>query len=53
METQEANEHSKGSESDEDDEEPGTQYSLCYTFNEARAGARVVLSYDPLRRDEC
>ena len=34
------------SESGEDGEEPGTQFALGDTFDEVRAGARLVLSYD-------
>ena len=39
-------EHS-GSESGESGEESGTQFGLNETFDEVRAGARLVLSYDP------
>ena len=44
----ESGEHAEGSESGEHDdgEEPGTQYAPDETFDEARAGARLVLSYD-------
>ena len=42
----ESGEHSGGSESDEGDEESGTQFALGETFDEVRAGARLVLSYD-------
>ncbi len=48
----EAGEHSEGSESGsgseagEDGEESGTQFALGNTFDEVRAGARLVLSYD-------
>ena len=42
----ESGEHSGGSESGEDGEESGTQYALGETFDEVRAGARLVLSYD-------
>ena len=37
-------EHGDGSESG--DEESGTQFALDETFDEVRAGARLVLSYD-------
>ena len=36
-----------GSESGEGGEESGTQFGLNETFDEVRAGARLVLSYDP------
>ena len=39
-------EHS-GTESGEGGEESGTQFGLNETFDEVRAGARLVLSYDP------
>ena len=42
----ESGEHSSGSESDEGGEESGTQFMLNETFDEVRAGARLVLSYD-------
>ena len=42
----ESGEHSGGSESGEGDEESGTQFALGETFDEVRAGARLVLSYD-------
>ena len=44
----ESGEHAEGSESGEHDdgEESGTQYAPDETFDEARAGARLVLSYD-------
>ena len=44
----ESGEHAEGSESGEHDdgEESGTQYALGETFDEVRAGARLVLSYD-------
>ena len=42
----ESGEHDEGSESSEDGEESGTQYALGETFDEVRAGARLVLSYD-------
>ena len=42
----ESGEHS-GSESGEGGEESGTQFGLNETFDEVRAGARLVLAYDP------
>ena len=42
----ESGEHSGGAESDEGTEESGTQFTLSETFDEVRAGARLVLSYD-------
>ena len=42
----ESGEHDDGEESGEDGEESGTQYAPDETFDEARAGARLVLSYD-------
>ena len=42
----ESGEHSSGSESDEGGEESGTQFMLNETFDEVRAGARLVLSYE-------
>ena len=36
-----------GTESGESGEESGTQFGLNETFDEVRAGARLVLSYDP------
>ncbi len=42
----ESGEHGGGSESGEGDEESGTQFELGETFDEVRAGARLVLSYD-------
>ncbi len=42
----ESGEHHGGSGSDEDGEESGTQFALSATFDEVRAGARLVLSYD-------
>ena len=42
----ESSEHSLGSESGEDGEESGTQLALGDTFDQLRAGARLVLSYD-------
>ena len=41
----EGNEHGGSSES-EGDEESGTQFALSDTFDEVRAGARLILSYD-------
>ena len=43
----ESGEHGGGSESGEGTEESGTQYTLSETFDHVRAGARLVLSYDP------
>ncbi len=45
-EGEESNEHEGGSESGEEGEESGTQFALGDTFDEVRAGARLVLSYD-------
>ena len=42
----ESGEHSGDSESGEGGEESGTQFALGDTFDEVRAGARLVLSYD-------
>ena len=42
----ESSEHSRSSESGESGEESGTQFALDDTFDEVRAGARLVLSYD-------
>ena len=42
----ESGEHG-GSESGEGGEESGTQFGLNETFDEVRAGARLILSYDP------
>ena len=42
----ESGEHNSGSESDEGGEESGTQFMLNETFDEVRAGARLVLSYE-------
>lgn len=39
-------EHGEGSEAGDGDEESGVQYSLGDTFDQVRAGARLVLSYD-------
>ena len=45
-EGEESYEHEGGSESGEEGEESGTQFALDDTFDEVRAGARLVLSYD-------
>ena len=44
----ESGEHSSDSESGEDDgeEESGTQFALNETYDEVRAGARLILRYD-------
>ena len=42
----ESGEHDGGSESGEDGEESGAQFALGETFDEVRAGARLVLSFD-------
>ena len=42
----ESNEHGGGSESGGEGEESGTRFALSDTFDEVRAGARLVLSYD-------
>ena len=42
----ESGEHNGGSESSEEGEESGTQLTLSETFDEVRAGARLILSYD-------
>ena len=42
----ESGEHSEGAESSEGDEESGTQFALGETFDEVRAGARLILTYD-------
>ena len=42
----ESGEHGEGSESSEDGEESGAQFGLGDTFDQIRAGARLVLSYD-------
>ena len=39
-------EHGNGSESGEEGEESGTQFALGETFDQIRAGARLILSYD-------
>ena len=45
-ESGESGEHSEGSESGEGGEESGTQFTLDETFDEVRAGARLILVYD-------
>ena len=42
----EAGEHREGAEAGEGGEESATQYTLSETFDEVRAGARLILSYD-------
>ena len=42
----ESGEHDGEGESDGDGEESGTQFGLNETFDEVRAGARLLLSYD-------
>ena len=42
----ESGEHTEGAESNEGDEESGTQFALGDKFDEVRAGARLILSYD-------
>ena len=42
----ESGEHNGNSESSEEGEESGTQLSLSETFDEVRAGARLIFSYD-------
>ena len=42
----ESEEHSEESESGEDGEESGTQYALGETFDDVRAGMRLVIAYD-------
>ena len=42
----ESGEHSEGAESSEGVEESGTQFALGDTFDEVRAGARLILTYD-------
>ena len=39
-------EHGNGSEASEGGEESGTQFALGETFDQIRAGARLILSYD-------
>ena len=45
-ESSESGEHSEESESGEDGEESGTQFTLDETFDEVRAGARLIVAYD-------
>ncbi len=45
-ESDEGGEHNGGPESDEEGEESGTQYALSETFDEVRAGVRLILSYE-------
>ena len=42
----ESGEHREGAESSEGGEESGTQYALGETYDETRAGARLIISYD-------
>ena len=42
-----SNEHGQGGESGEGGEESATQYTRTQTYDEVRAGARLVLRYDP------
>ena len=42
----ESGEHDGGEEHDEGSEESGTQFAPGETFDEMRAGARLILSYD-------
>ena len=42
----ESSEHGNGSEASEAGEESGTQFALGETFDQIRAGARLILSYD-------
>ena len=42
----ESSEHGNGSEASEGGEESGTQFALGETFDQIRAGARLILSYD-------
>ena len=42
----ESGEHEEGSESGEGGEESGTQFALGETFDEVRAGARLIVAYD-------
>jgi hypothetical protein len=42
----ESGEHGSGSEASEGGEESGTQFALGETFDQIRAGARLILSYD-------
>ncbi len=43
----EAGEHGEGSEAGEGDEESSVQYALDDIYDEVRAGARLIVSYDP------
>ena len=43
----ESGEHNEGSESGEGDEEASVQYALDDIYDEVRAGARLIVSYDP------
>ena len=45
-ESGESGEHSEESESGEGGEESGTQFTLDETFDEVRAGARLIVAYD-------
>ncbi len=42
----EGSEHNEGSESEDGGEESGTQYTLNESYDQTRAGARLVISYD-------
>ena len=42
----ESSQHGNGSEASEGGEESGTQFALGETFDQIRAGARLILSYD-------
>ena len=43
----ESGEHDEGEESGEGGEESGTQFALDETYDHVRAGARLILNYDP------
>ncbi len=45
-ESGESGEHSEESESGDGGEESGTQFALGETFDEVRAGARLIVAYD-------
>ena len=45
-ESGESGEHSEESESGDGGEESGTQFTLGETFDEVRAGARLIVAYD-------
>ena len=45
----ESGEHGEGSEGKEGGEESGTQYGLDDTYDQVRAGARLIISYDRSR----